>query len=161
MVEEPLLREGVNNSCNVNHHHNNHDFTATTTTTITATAPPRSSLRGKAKQQTRRLSLGLFVGNSDVGSGGSEGKRGKEEKEGLTLEANKPNSSSNSSSSSSGTPHYSSNDFADSAHAGILRCGRGGGDGLGESGLGFEAESDAELRASTGNTSAVTAGFCV
>ena len=94
MIEEPLLKES-----NTSHE------------TQDATAISRSSLRGKVKQQTRRLSLALNVGGNNAVGGlqGNIGGGGAAAAAGV---------GSNSS------PFYGCSDFADSARAGILRCGR-------------------------------------
>ena len=118
MVKEPLLKE-------TNTSHEVHDNTVNS----------RPSLRGRVKEQTRRLSLALYVGgNNASGAQGNLGTAG---------------------GGSNGSQFYSCNDFADSAHAGILRCGREDDEERSEA----EAEVGTATVMVTGNTSAATSDF--
>ena len=115
MVEEPLLKESKMS-------HEAQDAPAMIS---------RSSLRGKVKQQTRRLSLALNVGGNNVdGGGGGGGVQGS--------------SAGAAGVGGNGSPFYSCGDFADSARAGILRCGR------------EDDEGKLLAAAATGDTSAST-----
>ena len=119
MVEEPLLKESKMS-------HEAQDAPAMIS---------RSSLRGKVKQQTRRLSLALNVGGNNVDGGGGGGGGGGGV-QGSSVGA--------AGVGGNGSPFYSCGDFADSARAGILRCGR------------EDDEGKLLAAAATGDTSAST-----